>query len=355
MLHRIESASDLSPLFDIRCRQPDITYNAPVNQVVKVAVFSQENRALSFCCAIGTRFAKHRNHVLSHSGGESGWCRDETPPDVLGIQIIDSKTTLTKEWCSMKTTRLMTVVFTLALVARSVSALAGDPYGNLPGSRSGMNRMPVQRSMLGLPIPQQWSGARPVGYNGGNSGYNRSMNCPNGQCGTMGNCANGQCATGNCANGQCATGNCPNGQCSTGNCPNGQCGYNAYNGAMNCPNGQCGVNQLTRRPVLPQSGWTPRTNRGNAYADPFRRTGSLADEDAWTSRPVVAPIRNAFGSRYDERDLNLNSEYFGDRDADSYDLRTNDRARSIGGRNSNYRSNRSMEVPQEHSTGSARI
>lgn len=262
----------------------------------------------------------------------------------------------------MKTTRLMTVVFTLALVARCASALAGDPFGNLPGSRAGAGRMPVQRSMLGLPVPQQWSGARTVGYN---NGYGRQMNCPNGQCGTgAGNCANGQCATGNCPNGQCTTGYCPNGQCSTGNCPNGQCGYNGagynrsinvYNGAMNCPNGQCGLNQVTRRPVLPQSGWTPRTNRTNAYSDPVRRTGSLSDEDAWTSRPVVAPIRGALGSRYDERDLNLNSEYFGDRDADYYDLRANDRASSYGGRNSNYRPNRSMEVPQEHSTGSARI
>lgn len=250
----------------------------------------------------------------------------------------------------MKTTRLMNVVLTLVLVTRSVTALAGDPFGNLPASRSGMNRVPVQRTMMGLPVPQQWSGARQVGYN---SGYGRSMNCPNGQCGNgVGNCANGQCSTGYCPNGQCSTGNCRNGQCATGNCPNGQCGYN---GAMNCPNGQCGVNQLTRRPVLPQSGWTPRSDRGNAYADPFRRTGSLADEDAWTSRPVTAPIRDAFGSRYNERDLNLNSEYFGDRDSDNYDLRANDRARSSGGRSSNYRPNRSMEVPQEHSTGSARI
>lgn len=215
------------------------------------------------------------------------------------------------------------------------------------------------RGLFGMPMPQQWSGARPMttGY-----GYNQA-NCPNGRCGTA-SCPNGNCSTGACANGQCATGNCPNGQCTTGYCPNGQCGtgYSARTGSASCPNGNCGVNGMTGRvprslPYSAQADWAPRTTRG--LADPYRRTGSVNDDATWTQRtmrPVLEPVNDTFRSRYNQEELDLNSDYFrGRNEMDRYsnDRYSNDRVRPSS-RDWNASSDRSLEVPAP-STRSTRI
>jgi len=251
----------------------------------------------------------------------------------------------------MKTSTLLTAGLFLLLASRSLSVTAADPrlgngYGAAPN-----------RGLFGLPMPQQWSGARPTGAAIGsgysNSGYN--ANCPNGNCqtgygvqagyrGQTGNCANGQCATGNCPNGQCATGACANGQCTTGNCPNGNCGVGGYTS--------------NRMPMDAQSDWSPRSSR-TGLADPCRRSGDVADRDSWTQRaqrPVLDPLDEAFNSRYRREELNLRDEYFGrESDADnSYRSQSQSRSRM----NSNEwdrPSRRSMEAPAESFTGVARF
>jgi len=111
---------------------------------------------------------------------------------------------------------------------------------------------PPQRGVLGLPIPQQWTG-RP-----------RSAPCPG------------------------------------GNCP--QPGI-----ATNCPNGRCPQPQplplepkpaVTRRkaPVTAPVPGVSRAKEHTQPADPFR--------------PVTAPLRDAFGSSYDREQLDLRSDYF---------------------------------------------
>lgn len=179
----------------------------------------------------------------------------------------------------------------------------------------------ANRGLFGMPNSQQWNGARPMttGY-----GYSQA-NCPNG------NCSTGAFANGQCANGQCATGNCPNGQCTTGNCPKGQCGtgYGVRQGSASCPNGNCGVNGMTGRVPRPsqysaQNDWAPRTARG--LADPYRRTGSTNGDAGWTQRtlrPVFEPVTDTFRSRYNQEEMDLNSDYFrGRNESDRY---SNDR------------------------------
>ncbi len=246
----------------------------------------------------------------------------------------------------MKTSTLLSAGLFLLVASCAATGSAADPLFN---SGSVPNR-----GLFGLPMPQQWSGARPVGLNTGYNGSNYrttgySSNCPSGNCptgyrGQTTNYAPGQYASGNCVNGQCATGNCPNGQCSAGNCVNGQCATG------NCPNGNCGVAPYTsnRLPVGAASGWAPRTSRTGA-ADPFRRSGEVADRDVWTQRgqrSLVAPLDDALNSRYRSEDLNLRNEYFSNERGADYDGRSQSLNQSrLNSNEWNRPSRRSMEAP----------
>lgn len=244
----------------------------------------------------------------------------------------------------MKLSTLLSASLTVIAMSCSALSMADDPRyqsGNMPS-----------RGLFGMPVPQQWTGARPTSYM---NGYARG-NCPNGQCGTAA-CPNGNCATGNCPNGNCSAGACANGQCGTAACPNGQCGvgYGARSGSA-CPNGNCGINGTAgRAPRYPTAGassdWAPRTTRN--LADPYRRSGSLNDEAGWTQRslrPVLDPVNDTLRSRYNREELDLNSEYF--RGNNGFD-RDNDRYRPSS-RDWNGSSDRSMEAPAP-STRSSRI
>lgn len=251
----------------------------------------------------------------------------------------------------MKTSTLLTAGLLLLLASRSLSVSAADPRIG-----TSYNATP-NRGLFGLPMPQQWSGARPTGYNG--AGYTQggySANCPNGNCqtggygvqtgyrGQTGNCANGQCATGACASGQCATGNCPNGQCVTGNCPNGNCAATGYSG--------------NRLPQGAQSGWSPRSSR-SGLADPYRRSGDYSDRNEWTQRaqrPVLDPLNDTLNSRYRRDELELRNDYFGNQSGSGYDHRTQSRSPLRTNSNEWDRpSGRSMEAPSNGHNGVARF
>ncbi len=251
----------------------------------------------------------------------------------------------------MKISTLLTASLYLVLMSRSFTAAAADPRFS-----SGYNTAP-NRGLFGLPMPQQWSGARPMGMNGvsSNYGYRQAgynSNCPNGNCstgyrGAMSNCPNGQCSTGACPGGQClngasATGNCPNGQCTTGASLNG-----AYQ-AGNCPNGNCGTGSYTnsRYPVGAQADWSPRSPR-TGLADPYRQADEFDDRNGWTqrtSRPVLAPLDDAFNSRYRQDELNLRNEYFG-----------NDPRSRMNSNELNRPSRRSLEAPASSNGSIARF
>lgn len=240
----------------------------------------------------------------------------------------------------MKFSTLLTAGLYLVLMSRSLTVSAADP--RLSG---GYNTAP-NRGLFGLPMPQQWSGARPMGMNGGASSYGYRQagynpNCPNGNCST-GACADGQCATGACVNGNCPTGTCVNGQCSNAGIQTG-----AYRGG-NCPNGNCGTGSYTnsRYPVGAQSDWSPRSTR-TGLADSYRRSDEFDDRNGWTqrtSRPVLAPLDDAFSSRYRQDDLNLRNEYFG-----------NDPRSRMNSNEWNRPSRRSLEAPASSSGGVARF
>jgi hypothetical protein len=70
----------------------------------------------------------------------------------------------------MKISTLLTAGLYLLLMSRSFTAAAADPRFN-----TGYNAAP-NRGLFGLPMPQQWSGARPSGMNSGlgNSGYRQT-------------------------------------------------------------------------------------------------------------------------------------------------------------------------------------
>ena len=257
----------------------------------------------------------------------------------------------------MKTSTLLTAGLYVLLLTRSLSVIAQDrrnPNYGAPmnsGFNGGMNR-----SLFGLPMPQQWSGARPTGMSRGfnGQGYAPSRN--------PANCANGQCQSGIGARGQYSAGRCANGQCETGSCANGQCGIgqsaggqflngnytSGYRGMSNCPNGQC--------PQNAQRGGMPRGTR-SMPADPFRRSGDLSGNDSWTQRPVVAPRTNAFrGAGYDRNDLDLRSEYFGNESDNSDDFRAQTQSRSDENSKEWTRpSRRSLEAPATTRSGIARF
>ena len=240
----------------------------------------------------------------------------------------------------MKISTLLTAGLYLVLMSRSFTASAADP--RFGGS---YNSAP-NRGLFGLPMPQQWSGARPMGMNGGASSYGYRQagynpNCPNGNCST-GACADGQCATGACVNGNCPTGTCVNGQCSNAGIQTG-----AYRGG-NCPNGNCGTGSYTnsRYPVGAQSDWSPRSTR-TGLADSYRRSDEFDDRNGWTqrtSRPVLAPLDDAFSSRYRQDDLNLRNEYFG-----------NDPRSRMNSNEWNRPSRRSLEAPASSNGSVARF
>ncbi|GEM_PF-769107 len=272
----------------------------------------------------------------------------------------------------MKTTSLLTAGLYVLLLTRSVIVSAQDrqnPNYGAPmssGYNGGMNR-----TRFGLPMPQQWSGVRPTGMSRGFNGQGLapsrfSANCANGQC-QSGNGANGQCSTGRCAKGQCPTGVCASGQCRTDSCANGQCdngpsvggqsvgarfsngNYSSgYRGMSNCPNGQC--------PQRAQSGGMSFNTR-SMPADPFRRSGDLSSRDQWTPRPVVAPLNDAYrGSGYDRNDLNLRSEYFGDKSDNGADFPAQTQPNSDFNSNEWTRpSRRSLEAPASTRSGIVRF
>lgn len=263
----------------------------------------------------------------------------------------------------MRTFILKSAALTLLVLSSSLTTQAADP-------RFGSAYQPQPtRGLLGLPMPQQWTGAR--GYASNSYGANcpngqcRPVNCPNGRCST-GQCANGQCpcpngecsadccVNGVCMTGECLNGSCPNGQCGTGRCPNGQCATG------NCPNGNCGPNASTgfmydRRS---QSDWMPRTTRA-PQADPYRGSASRNTE-GWTQRslrPVRTPLEDSFSSRYRQEDLNLRSDYFGNESFDRMDRlsrgRTDERLNSREWVHPSSR--RSLEAPTESTGGVARF
>lgn len=256
----------------------------------------------------------------------------------------------------MKISTLLTAGLYLVLMSRSFTAAAADPRFN-----AGYNAAP-NRGLFGLPMPQQWSGARPSGMNSGlsNSGYRQTgydSHCPKGNystgyCRTMSNYPNGQfasgaCPNGQCLNGACASGNCSNGCCVNGQCATGECLTGAYRGG-NCPNGNCGTGSYTnnRYPVGAQSDWSLRSPR-TGLANPYRRSEEFDDRNGWTqrtSRPVLAPLDDAFSSRYRQDDLNLRHEYFG-----------NDPRSRMNSNEWNRPSRRSLEVPAESNGSVARF
>lgn len=164
------------------------------------------------------------------------------------------------------------------------TAVAGDGlFGPAPTPR-GAGSAPV-RTMFGLPMPQQWAGQRP------------------GMWGAAGN-------------------------------------------APVCRNGRCPVPQTTKRvPTVTNrdQGWSGAVTRSQP-ADPFRPSGrTRVDNESWFNRPVTAPLRDAFGSGYSSRELDLRRDYFSGGGED--DVRR-ERAPSSG---------RSMEVPVEREVGTTRI
>lgn len=284
----------------------------------------------------------------------------------------------------MKTSTLLTAGFYLLLASQTLSVMAADPRLN-----SGYSAAP-SRGLFGIPLPQQWTGTRPTGISPAYSpsGYRQpgysvagypvagyqttgspvagySPNCPNGNCQTgyrpqSGSCANGQCSTTGCANGQCSTTGCANGQCLTGGCANGQCATGASANSIypttNCPGGKCGTNPYAngRLPMAAQNDWSPRSSRVG-LTDHYSRTGNVSDRDAWTQRtlrPALAPLDDAFNSRYRQDDLDLRNEYFGNESGAGYDQRSNSRTNS---NQWNRPSQRSMEAPVQTHSGVARF
>ena len=182
--------------------------------------------------------------------------------------------------CPMRSRVLLAVCLTTILGCRAMHCAAADPLRGVTRSDAAV-RGPVQRTVFGLPLPQQWTNGRPPGFS---RSYRPVVSA--GQ-----SCADGRCATG-CANGQCQVG-----------CPNGRCGASSrlVPGSQvrggNCAGGVC-------RPV--GGGGAVRSQP----ADPFRRRAADSAEPEWLTRPVTAPLQEAFGSDYDRQRLDLRSEYF---------------------------------------------
>ena len=239
----------------------------------------------------------------------------------------------------MKTLRSVAMmVFAVTFVA--AVSVQGQDFRSPIGGRS--------RSFLGLPIPQQWTGAqwtgtRPpnnqnTGYGGYRNYYSTGSNsgtCRNGQCpnasspdagGMIGNCASGRCATGSCQNCNCPAGACESGLCASGQCAaceNGQCA-GCENGQCasgqcvsgNCPNGQCRQNQYQNSRSNygvnygVEGNRASRSTRSNV-ADPYRQADFDNGNDNWTPRAATRKLNNVLSpSRYDRNELELRRQYF---------------------------------------------
>ncbi len=185
------------------------------------------------------------------------------------------------------------------------TAAAGDGWF-APAPRT--TAPPPARGLFGLPVPRQWAGQQPRQ-------------------------AIGQSST-PCVSGRCPTPVRTNSFSTQGNMGTG----------VNCVSGKC---------PLPSNndGWTARPVGSSRAVGSFKpvvpprgeRTGTLSrTEPSDPFRPVTAPLRDAFGSGYDSRELDLRSNYF----------RRDDREQqpSRGGS-----TGRSLEMPQELPAGTARI
>lgn len=203
------------------------------------------------------------------------------------------------------------MVFSAVVCTSLGSAIAADGWFP-PAPRSVVE--PPQRGIFGLPIPQQWTvQSRRGACEGGNC--QKPVNCPNGRCAAP--LRGTQRAEPNPLTGPAVV-------------------------PRSCPGGVCSVprseenrgSQPTGMPLTENEGWTPRPA---GQARPSERV-----EPANPFRPVTAPLRDAFGTGYDSRELDLRSNYF----------RSNEGERSPSGSRSR---GRSMEVPVELPSGTARI
>lgn len=216
---------------------------------------------------------------------------------------------------------LLSVCLSVAVFSGLSVSGAADPYRSVGESGSNARSLPP-RTLLGIPVPQQWQRSQFAGANAGLPAINpqmapwgRGTNCPGGQCSPR-DCANGTCAGPQASAGRCPSGNCPTGM-SQVRCVNGQCfrapTARALPAAGNCANGQC-LPKAPGRPVVrnQENDWTPRATKVSEPADPFgeRDSGRLSDAALRLVRPAVEPLRETFGSGYDSRDLDLRSNYF---------------------------------------------
>ncbi len=270
----------------------------------------------------------------------------------------------------MKTSNLLTAVLPLLLGALSLTAQAEDPRYAAPMQGYGYNAAPA-RGLFGLPVPQQWSGYRntgtprmatPTGYSTGYGTARNASNCPNGQCGLsqsqVTNYGFGQSQNGNCANGQCSTSRPQFGQYENAAYQNGRSSAGA------CANGRCPTGSLgSATNAYPRGGYQQgfdqgRVNTGyrGAPTDPFRRSGALSDDNEWVQRTPIAPLNDAFDSRYRQDDLDLRSEYFGSDSRRDFEPRQRTQP---GSRNSsddwNSSPRRSLQAPVESRSGVARF
>ena len=237
----------------------------------------------------------------------------------------------------MKTLKFVSAVFLAILLAAPALVPAQDFRAPSGGSRA-TNTPP--RTVLGLPIPQQWGGSRRAATN------QYSGNLSDGQC-TTGNCQNRGNATGNCTTGTCRNCNCPNGACANGLCASGQCPTCANGQCAGCANGACG---------RAQGDWSPRTTRSN-YADPFRGADSQPENDKWTQRPALRnPVKALYPSSYSQSDLDLRRPYFNKQSSELNKTQTGDRASAAPDTHAPRPSDRSMfSAPADRVNGLAQI
>ena len=163
---------------------------------------------------------------------------------------------------------------------------------------------PPARGLFGLPVPRQWAGQQ------------------SGQ--VSGPCVNGRCPTPLRTNLFSTSGSTATGV----NCPSGKCPLPANNDGWTARPVGSSRAIGSFKPVVPPRGERTGTPARTEPSDPFR--------------PVTAPLRDAFGSGYDSRELDLRSNYFRRDDGE----RQPSRGGSTG---------RSLEMPQELPAGTARI
>jgi hypothetical protein len=250
----------------------------------------------------------------------------------------------------MKTFNLVSVLSAIAFLVAPAFVQAQNvrsPYG------SAAVNMGAPRTFLGLPLPQQWTGARPASMNRytGNGptlntrSYGQSSPCANGS-GATGRCSTGNCSTGNGANGQFTTRRPVIGQTSNSNCANGQCRLNEY------PNNHSNSN----RGYEPQGNWSSRTTRSNV-ADPFRGTEYQNQNDHWMQRLGVRnPVNDLMPSRYNSNDLDLRRPYFNDQSVELINNRASESSSGTSNVRAPLPAKRSLNgAPADRAYGFAQI